>query len=432
MKYINCIVLGFILLINANFSIAAEKKPVEKKAEKEVSAEKKELDKLTLENNLFKQKSIKKLRALIEEKEEDNAKYELMLGKQKIKMAELEAEQKLLALENKLMVEKDKKALAELRQKNAKMKLENESQLELAKLKNAKELDTISLEKKRMDFEMAKLRIEKEKMAVETAKLKVDLDLRQKKEEWKNEANKEPKYLLNPFKNGVLTVSDRRIPLNGVIGRGMANFVTERIHYFNNKSSKLPIFIVIDNSPGGSVMEGFRILKAMETSQAPIHVVLKSFAASMAAAITTLAPYSYAYPNAIIMHHQMSSMSWGNMTQMKEQLENNKEWERRVATPVAKKMGLSLEAFRKKLYEHNSDADWEEFADKAKKYKWVNNIVNEIRETGLIKNPDISKPVKSKLQLEEKMDDKGQPYVKLPRLTPFDFYYLYNRDNYYR
>ncbi|MEA3307389.1 MAG: ATP-dependent Clp protease proteolytic subunit [Elusimicrobiota bacterium] len=432
MKQIKYIVVVLTLLITANFSIAAEKKPINKKAKKEVSAEKKELNKLTLENKLFKQKSIKKLRELVAEKAEDKAKYELMIGKEKIKMAELEAEQKLLALENKLMAEKDKKALAQLRQKNAKIKLENESQLQLAKLKNAKEVDTINLEKKRMDFEMAKLRIEKTKMATEAAKLKVDLDLRKKKKEWKNEANKEPKYLLKPFKNGVLTISDRRIALNGSIRRGVADFVTERIHYFNNKSTKLPIFIVIDICPGGSVMEGFRILKAMETSQAPIHVVVKSFAASMAAAITTLAPYSYAYPNAIILHHQMSSGSWGNMTEMKEQLKNRLEWERRVATPVAKKMGISLETFRKRMYEHNSNADWEEFADKAKKYKWVNNIVSEIRETGFVKNPDIPKKGTSPRSLMEQMDDKGQPYVKLPRLSPFDFYYIYNPDNYYR
>ena len=36
-------------------------------------------------------------------------------------------------------------------------------------------------------------------------------------------------------------------------------------------------------------MAGYRILKAMEASDAPVHVVVKSHAASMAACITTLA-----------------------------------------------------------------------------------------------------------------------------------------------
>ena len=77
----------------------------------------------------------------------------------------------------------------------------------------------------------------------------------------------------------------------------------------------------IDRCPGGSVMEGYRIVKAMQASKAPIHVVVKSFAASMAAVITTLAVHSYAYPNAVILHHQMSTGANGNMTQIKEQVE---------------------------------------------------------------------------------------------------------------
>ena len=49
------------------------------------------------------------------------------------------------------------------------------------------------------------------------------------------------------------------------------------------------------------------------SSDAPVHVVVKSFAASMAAAITTLAKESYAYPNAVILHHQISSTVFGQL-----------------------------------------------------------------------------------------------------------------------
>ena len=84
------------------------------------------------------------------------------------------------------------------------------------------------------------------------------------------------------------------------------------------------------------------------------------------------------------------------------------------------------------MYEKNSDGDWQEFADNAQKYNWVNSIVHEIRETGYVKNPDeLKKPV-SPFLLVEKTDDNGRPYVTLPRLDPFDFYYIYNPDNYYR
>jgi ATP-dependent Clp protease protease subunit len=163
-------------------------------------------------------------------------------------------------------------------------------------------------------------------------------------------------------------------------------------------------------------------------------VVVKSFAASMAAIITTLADRSYVYPNAVILHHQMSTVNWGNMTQLKEQLELAREWEKRLDVPVAKKMGISLEEFRKKMYEKNSDGDWEEFGDKAVGYHWAGSVVHEIEETGFIKNPDFveAKPAKPPFWLDEKTDEKGQRYVSLPRLDPFDFYFIYNPDRYYR
>jgi ATP-dependent Clp protease protease subunit len=154
----------------------------------------------------------------------------------------------------------------------------------------------------------------------------------------------------------------------------------------------------------------------------------------MAAVITALAPKSYAYPNAVILHHQMSSFMFGNMTQMKEQLELANEWYRRLGDPVADKMGMRLDDFTKQMYVHNHDGDWEEFADKAKKLKWVDEIVHEIRETGVVKDPDLKPPTPAKAWFEwkEEFDSKGERFVRLPRLEPFDLYYLYNRDGYYR
>ena len=65
--------------------------------------------------------------------------------------------------------------------------------------------------------------------------------------------------------------------------------------FFNNKSKTDPIFIVIDRCPGGSGMEGARIVQAIKTSPAPVHVVVKSYAASMAAIILAQADHSYAF-----------------------------------------------------------------------------------------------------------------------------------------
>jgi len=233
----------------------------------------------------------------------------------------------------------------------------------------------------------------------------------------------------------VLTISDRRIALNGPIGMDTAANIQERIDYFNNQSSEFPIFIVIDSSPGGSVMAGYKILKAMAGSPAPVYVVVKSFAASMAAGITSLAKKSFAYPNAIILHHQILRGSFGNLTQQKEGVKELEEWWARLASPIAAKMGVSLEEFIKKMYQNSSSGDWKEFGDGARKLKWVDQIVETIREESLVKNPDADSKV-AKNQREEYLlgppEADGIRHIILPRLDPVDCYYLYNPDGYYR
>jgi ATP-dependent Clp protease protease subunit len=251
------------------------------------------------------------------------------------------------------------------------------------------------------------------------------------------------RYPLDPLVDGTLYVSDRRISLNGPIITGTADWVTSRLHYFNNQSREKPIFIVIDSCPGGSVMQGYRIVKAMEESDAPVHVLVKSYAASMAAVITTLADHSYAYPNAIILHHQMSSGMRGNLTQQQEQLEKGFEWARRLADPVAEKMGVSYERMVEMMYENNSDGDWDEFADEAVKLNWVNAVVHEVREQGIreqpndpapsffffwMTNPDEANPAVANIQ----RDERGNPFIQLPPLQPFDHYAIHNPDNFYR
>jgi len=453
------------------------------------SPEQTELAKLTAENQLADQRLKRKLQQINADKEELKAQYELEIQKQKAKTAELEAElartaaenrlaeekrkleiskleteyQKLasqnklaaeqaktlttaqgdelqkLTLENRLAEEKNKKLMSELALRIATLKAENDLNAEQQRsglLADSKEKNAIELAVKRLDLEERKLKIEKMSLDARMSKLNSDLDLRLKTAEWKKESNTEPIYTDKPFQGRKLIISDRRISLNGPIFTGVADYITERIHYYNNISTQ-PIFIVIDMSPGGSLMEGYRILKAIQASKAPISVVVKSYAASMAAIITTLADKSYVYPNAIIMHHQMAGGIWGNMTRLKEQLEMAKEWERRLWIPLSRKMGLTPDELRKKMYEKSSDGDWEEFGDKAVEYKWAGSVVDEIEETGITKNPDEKGPVRGPnrtpgFELEEKLDEKGQRYVSLPRLEPFDFYFIYNPDRYYR
>jgi ATP-dependent Clp protease protease subunit len=238
-------------------------------------------------------------------------------------------------------------------------------------------------------------------------------------------------YADEPLQDGVLTITDRRIDLNGPIVTGTADYVCDRIDWYNNLDAKKPIFLVIDNSPGGSVQQGYRIVKSIETSDAPIHVVVKSFAASMAATIATLAKHSYALPNAIILHHQMSSGAYGNMTDIEQEVQTLREWERRLAEPIARKMGITMDEFKARMYQAKKTGDWDEFADRAVQLKWIDRVVDDIREVGIRKKP-ADKPASPFWFFMMDRDASGKPYCKLPPLLPYDCYFMVNPRGFYR
>lgn len=374
---------------------------------------------------------------------------------------ELEAkrkQQEALATENKLQAEILTNQTNAMRAEITRLKMERELMVEKQAMEAAKrqvalkdELSKLEAEKEKIaqEGELSKARAEKlgndlkaiqTEAALQITRLQNEIAAIETSEKRDDYANSKPVYLKQPLKeNGTVVLSDRRIALNGLITTSTADYITSRIQYWNNKDRELPIFIVIDASPGGSVMAGYRILKSMESSDAPVHVVVKSFAASMAAAITTLAEESYAYPNAVILHHQISSMVLGqlNLTQQREFHEESQRWWARLGTPIANKMGITTDELIKQMYARNSSGDWSEFAEDAQKLKWVNHIVQGIDETSVTKDPDAgsgtagAQPTKVGALVEE-VDANGKPFVWLPRLDPKDVYFLCNPDGYYR
>jgi ATP-dependent Clp protease, protease subunit len=395
-------------------------------------------------------------------------------------LEKLRQEKEHLELDNALQLEKNKRELAELTAQRDKLLLENEikeaqqKQLnaELSALKEKLELEIIIREAQQRQ-QMAEIETEKARLELENAlqearnrteQLKIDLEIAQlglrtsradvertqrtrameqldeqimariKLEEWESQANKQ-EYDAEPFKNGILTISDRRIYIDGPIVPGMGDQIAERIHFYNNKNHQYPIFIIIDRCSGGSVVEGAQILTAMESSTAPIYVVVRSLAASMAAVLTALADKSFVYPNAVLIHHQVSGFFFGNLTQQKEQLSITEAWTERLIGPVAQRMGMAIEEFFTQMYAHNSDGNWLEFGDNALKLGWVDHVIQEVRDHSHVKKP-VELPRQEQnvisLHVKEQHDPQGRRFMQLPHLGPGDFYYLYNPDNYYR
>jgi len=372
-------------------------------------------------------------------------------------VVELEKNKQLLILKNSMedeqLREKNKELLSKLQQLRWKKELLME-ELELERLK--KEAADKEIVEKHEDM-LYELTRDSELASAREAKLASELATQRTQWELKNNqlqqeldairlkdqrdiyANKTPVYLENPLtENNTLVISDRRIDLDGPIMHSTAEYITRRLNYYNNKDEKMPIFLVIESSPGGSAMAGAEIMKAIDSSKAPVYVVVKSFAASMAAIITTMAEHSYAYPNAIIMHHQPIAtifLASLNLTEQKEFYEDSKEWWDLMMEPIAKKMGLTGDELIEEMYKNASNGNWDEFATKAHELKWVNNIVDHIHETNELVNPDAEPedagsngaPIPVEVLTKE-----GRTVMYLPRLNPKDPYFIYNPDNYYQ
>lgn len=375
---------------------------------RETASQAEELERIKLETQLTRARADREL-----------AQKRLEIEKAKLEMEEIST---AVALESARMQSQTEKELASLRA--AKERAEMEAQLAVARFTQ-----------KNNEYKTQEVA-----WTARLNELGAKLAEREKELEADSYVDQRPVYLKDPLQaNGDLIISDRRIPLNGPITAETADFICERIDFYNNKNKEFPIFLVIDQSPGGSVMSGYKILKSMQSSSAPVYVVVKSYAASMAAAICALAQRSFAYPNAIILHHQISNGMRGNLAAQREGVKMLEEWWQRLAAPIAAKMGISTEEFSKLMYEHSSTGDWQEFADNAVKLKWVDTVVTRCEETALIKHPDIEQTTEEKVATSGKASAKADasspgrgPVASLPRLSPLDCYYLYNPDGYYR
>lgn len=230
----------------------------------------------------------------------------------------------------------------------------------------------------------------------------------------------EPVRLKDPFVDGTLYVSDRRIDFNGPVTGDSARYIVERIYFYNNRDSEYPIFLVIGDSPGGSAFAGYQILKAMESSKAPVYVVVKGMAASMAAIITTLAERSFCYENSIILHHQASASVVGNMTSMGEQLKQTRDWVSRLFEPVCKKIGKTQEEFVADMYKHFSTGDWAAWGRDAAEMRWVDHVAERIVDSAVPAVADAGAETGS-----------AGTRFELPRLEPGDAWLIYDPQNRY-
>ena len=125
--------------------------------------------------------------------------------------------------------------------------------------------------------------------------------------------------------------------------------VTDFIHKTSNLDSD-EVFIYI-SSPGGSVMEGLKIvdiIKTMEQSGVKINCI-SDFSASMAFIILQSCPNRMATYSSVLMQHQMSLGLKGNLENIGNYLSFIRDIDDDLEKLQADKIGISKEEFKSKI-----------------------------------------------------------------------------------
>ncbi len=281
-----------------------------------------------------------------------------------------------------------------------------------------------------------KARISNEILESEIQKTTLQIEKMRKERELNRYVFSTSSYEKKPYKpkKQTLNVSDRKIHLDGPINRETTDRIIRQINFYNNKKRGYPIFLFI-NSPGGSVIQGFKLLDAINYCPSPVYVIVKEFAASMAAVITAQAKLSFALENAILLFHEPSTLTHGNTSNLRENLDFMEDIEQKLMGPLLEKFNYtSIEEWRKDLYKNSVTGDWTEFAGDAIKLKWVNNIVKEIRDTSsftLEENQDQDQKYDSEEDSnkgkKKKTKKKKSRQAAVTYESPFDFNFIYSK-----
>lgn len=138
---------------------------------------------------------------------------------------------------------------------------------------------------------------------------------------------------------------DAPITLYGEVNAKSAGDVIDAIHAANKLGLRKPILLFL-NSPGGSVLSGNMIIDAMESSRRPVVTINVGLCASMCAIAFEHGHRRLTTRNAILMLHEASAGTEGDLSHMASQV---MLWMRVVARHeryIADRAGMPVEVLR--------------------------------------------------------------------------------------
>ena len=132
-----------------------------------------------------------------------------------------------------------------------------------------------------------------------------------------------------------------------------------------------PIKIMID-SYGGSVYQCLGLISIIETSKTKIHTYVTGTAMSCGFIILICGHKRFGYKHATTMFHQISTVFWGNVQDMKENYQETKRLQNKVEKITLDKTNISNSKLKEIL---TTKKDWYMNTEEALSYGVIDEIV---------------------------------------------------------
>lgn len=173
-------------------------------------------------------------------------------------------------------------------------------------------------------------------------------------------------------------IENRRLYINEAIDESTIDNIVYHIFRYNriDKAAGIPAeerqpIIIYINTPGGTAVDGFGVIDAIETSVTPVYTVNMAFAASMGFLVFIAGKKRFTMPHAEFLMHEGSTGDYGNLSKVKDRI----EFETVQLEEMTRKYILSHTNIDESLYDNKFRVEWYFLAEEAKRIGAVDCIV---------------------------------------------------------
>lgn len=175
-------------------------------------------------------------------------------------------------------------------------------------------------------------------------------------------------FAMTVIKSTEVNPQDMIILYDG-IDSNTAALIVAQIQMLQNVRPQQPLYLMIDSS-GGEVLEGVKIINAMNMSKRPVYTVVVNNASSMAAYIHSYGKKRYMMPDSFLMFHQASWSYTGSIQIMENRIRFMKKLISTFDENVCKRSNVTLEELKRK----ESD-EWWVLTDEALNRKLIDDVI---------------------------------------------------------